>query len=154
MKLHKIYHTQMLPVDVREAWNFFVDPGNLADITPDWMQFRITSDVPDHMYAGLIISYRIRMFPGITLRWITEITHLHPGEMFVDEQRFGPYRFWHHQHLFREITYGTSMEDIVHYAMPLNILGELVHRIAVRRRLDEIFQFREQALKQRFTSSQ
>ncbi|HKJ68267.1 MAG TPA: hypothetical protein VKA68_09960, partial [bacterium] len=67
MKLHKIYHTQMLPVDVREAWNFFVDPGNLADITPDWMQFRITSDVPDHMYAGLIISYRIRVFPGITL---------------------------------------------------------------------------------------
>lgn len=154
MKLHKIYRTQMLPVDVREAWNFFADPRNLADITPDWMQFRITSDVPDQMYAGLIITYRISVFPGIALRWITEITHLQPGNMFVDEQRFGPYRFWHHQHLFRETTHGTSMEDIVHYAMPLNILGELVHRIAVRRRLDEIFQFREKALKERFTSPQ
>lgn len=150
MNLHRIHRTQLLPVELAEAWNFFSDPGNLADITPDWLRFRITSEVPDQMYAGLIITYRIGVFPGVSLRWITEITHFHPGKMFVDEQRFGPYRFWHHQHLFRETASGTRMEDIVHYAMPLSIIGELVHKFVVRKRLNDIFHFRAEILRHRF----
>lgn len=154
MKLHRIHRTQILPVDITEAWHFFSDPGNLADITPGWMRFHINSELPDEMYAGLIITYRLTAFPGLSVQWITEITHLDPGKMFVDEQRFGPYRFWHHQHLFRESAHGTKMEDLVHYAMPLGIFGEFVHRIAVRKRLDEIFHFRTIALSQRFHGNQ
>lgn len=150
MKLHRIHHTHLLPISKEEAWDFFSDPGNLQAITPEWMGFQITSELPDQAYAGLIITYRLRVLPGITVRWVTEITHLEPGRLFVDEQRSGPYRFWHHQHLFKEIEGGTVIEDIIHYAMPVGILGEVVHRFLVRQRLDEIFQFRAQILSQRF----
>jgi len=150
MKLHRIHQTQVLPIGREEAWEFFADPGNLADMTPDWMRFRITSEVPEEMYAGLIITYRLGLFPGFSVRWITEITHLDPGSMFVDEQRFGPYRFWHHRHIFRDTPEGTLIEDLVHYALPLGLLGAPVHRMFVRRRLDEIFRFRARTLAERF----
>lgn len=150
MKLHRIHQTQVLPIGGETAWDFFSDPGNLADITPDWMRFRITSEVPDQMYAGLIITYRLGILPGFSIRWVTEITHLDPGRMFVDEQRSGPYRFWHHQHVLRGVAEGTLVEDIVHYALPLGWLGTLAHRLFVRRRLHEIFRFRARVLDERF----
>jgi len=150
MKLHSIHKTLILPVSITDAWEFFSQPGNLEKITPDWMRFRIQSGLPESMYAGLIISYRITLLPGITSNWVTEITQVVHGKMFVDEQRFGPYKFWHHQHHFNETEKGTRVEDIVHYAMPVGIIGEFAHRMIVRNRLKEIFAFRESSLRQRF----
>lgn len=147
MKLHRLKREQVIPVSIDEAWRFFSDPANLGRITPPEMGFRITSpELPPEIHAGLIISYRIRVMPPVTLRWVTEITQARPPHFFIDEQRFGPYRFWHHQHLFEATGGGTRATDIVHYALPFGPLGSLAHALFVRRRLETIFGYRRQAM--------
>ena len=153
MKSYTLDQCQRLPVSLGEAWEFFSKPGNLQAITPDWLDFRIESSLPDRMYPGLIITYKIRIFPGIRIAWVTEITHLDEGEFFVDEQRFGPYKFWQHQHHFREVNGVTEIRDIVHYGLPFGPIGRFIHWLIVRRQLREIFQFRERALQEKFNAA-
>ncbi|MCL9805263.1 SRPBCC family protein [Flavobacterium amniphilum] len=144
--LYSIHSSQKLPVSLEDAWNFFSDPKNLNTITPDNMNFKTLSGDEKNMFQGQIIHYKITPFPFITIEWITEITHVEPLSFFVDEQRFGPYKFWHHKHFFIGIENGVLMEDIVHYKVPFGILGRLFHPILVKPKLDEIFAFRRQKL--------
>ncbi|MEX2446229.1 MAG: SRPBCC family protein [Dehalococcoidia bacterium] len=150
MSLHRFAVVQCLPVPLEEAWRFFSDPRNLAAITPPDMGFEVTSDTPDRMYAGLIVTYRVRPLFRVPVAWVTEITHLDEPRLFVDEQRMGPYRFWHHQHHFREVPGGVEMRDIVHYDVGFGPLGDLLGALVVRRRLRLIFEFRRRVLEQRF----
>jgi ligand-binding SRPBCC domain-containing protein len=132
------------------AWDFFSNPRRLAEITPPWLNFRVTSNLPEKMYAGMIIAYQIRPFGNIAVNWLSEITHVQEPFLFVDEQRSGPYRLWHHQHVFREITGGVEMTDLVHYALPYGVLGRMLHRLAIATRLGAIFDFRQARLEQIF----
>lgn len=142
---------QVLPVTLQEAWRFFCDPRNLSRITPPSMRFRIVSPETDRTYAGQIISYTVRPLFGITMSWVTEITHLNEPFFFVDEQRFGPYRFWHHQHHFLQTPEGTEVHDLIHYLLPGVQLPRLVNRLVVLPRLKRIFDYRSQALAELFT---
>lgn len=142
VQIFQIKQVQVLPIPLADAWTFFCDPRNLGAITPDWLCFDIRSEVPPCMYPGCIIEYRIKALAGLPMSWVTEITHVVAPNYFVDEQRFGPYRFWHHQHHFREVGEGVEMTDIVHYAMPYGILGLAVHKFVVAKRLEQIFAFR------------
>jgi ligand-binding SRPBCC domain-containing protein len=152
MKLYRLHRLQRLPIGLDEAWAFFSSPRNLAAITPPWLDFRVTNDPPEPVHAGTIITYTIRPALGLRVRWVTEITHVEPPHFFVDEQRFGPYRFWHHQHRLRVVEGGVEAEDLVHYALPLGPLGAFTHALTVRKRLDAIFAYRRQALAERFGS--
>jgi ligand-binding SRPBCC domain-containing protein len=69
---------------------------------------------------------------------------------FVDEQRFGPYRLWHHQHLFRKIDGGVEMTDIVHYKNPLWFLGDLANWLFVKKKLRHIFDYRFKKVEELF----
>lgn len=131
-----------------EAWEFFSNPLNLSKITPPWLNLKVTYDIPRNMYQGMIITYRIKPMAFMPTRWISEITHVKTPIYFVDEQRLGPFRFWHHQHLFKEVARDVEIQDIVHYAMPLGPIGEMVHAISVRKRVEAIFDFRKKALEQ------
>jgi len=152
MKIYTMERTQRLPIGVDEAWEFFSNPHNLPLITPPAMGFEIRSRVPDRMYAGMIVTYTVRPLLSVPVTWVTEITHVDEPRLFVDEQRFGPYRFWHHQHHFREIDGGVETTDIVNYAMPLDPAGRFAQRWMVRPQLDRIFDFRRRALVDRFGS--
>lgn len=101
------------------------------------------------MYGGQILTYTVCPLPRLRMRWVTEISHVRRPDFFVDQQRLGPYRLWHHQHLFRSVAEGTEMEDVVHYALPFWPLGEL-GRTMVAARLDAIFEFRRQTLARMF----
>lgn len=148
MKLHRLETVQRLPVTPQEAWDFFSDASNLARITPPSLGFEVTSPLPPRMYAGMIVTYRVRPLLGVPVRWVTEITHVDEPRLFVDEQRFGPYRFWHHQHLFAPVDGGVEMTDIVHYALPPGA-GPL-RGLLVAPRLKEIFDHRRRVLAERF----
>lgn len=102
------------------------------------------------MFPGQVIHYTVSPFPGITTKWVTEITHVEDGKYFVDEQRFGPYALWHHKHFIKEIEGGVEMEDIIDYKIPFGILGQMVHPILVKPQLKKIFAHREKALKELF----
>jgi ligand-binding SRPBCC domain-containing protein len=149
MTLETIHEVQVLPISLEAAWRFFSNPYNLSEITPPALRFEITSELPEKMYPGMLISYRLTPFLNIPQRWVTEITHVDEPHFFVDEQRFGPYRFWHHQHKFREVQRGVEMQDLVHYALPLGLLGKMAVPL-VRKELRQIFAFRREVLAKKF----
>ena len=142
--------TQFLPLSLQEAWEFFSSPYNLCTITPEWMGFEVCSCDGEKMYAGQIITYKVRPFSNIKLSWVTEITHVREPFFFVDEQRLGPYRFWHHQHQFEEADGGVLMHDIVHYLLPFGTVGKLLAGAQVAQRLRTIFAYRASSLAERF----
>ncbi len=114
------------------------------------MAFITVSGDDRNIYAGQIIQYKIQPLVGITMDWVTEITHVEQGKFFVDEQRYGPYAFWHHKHFLKEIEGGVEMEDIVHYKIPLWAIGNMLHPIIVQPKLNSIFNFRRQKLVELF----
>lgn len=150
MKLYRLQETQKLPIDIDTAWNFLSDPKNLHAITPADMGFEIVSGAEKKMFPGQIIRYKVKPLFGITTTWVTEISHIEEKEYFVDEQRFGPYSFWHHKHFLREISGGVQMEDVVDYKLPLGFLGVLAHALFIERRVRAIFDYRRKALKSIF----
>ncbi len=152
MRLFRLERIQDLPIELDQAWEFFSTPANLGCITPDWLYFDIRCALPERMFAGQIIEYRIRLGPLFSVRWITEITHVEEQRSFVDEQRFGPFRFWHHLHVFERIPNGARMTDRVHYGLGLGVLGNILERSYVRPRLEAIFDHRAQTLRERFGS--
>lgn len=149
MAIYSLKAVQQLPVTIDQAWDFFSSPANLQLITPPEMDFRVISlHHGTKIYPGQIIEYKVKPLLGIPVYWMTEITHVQEGRLFVDEQRFGPYSLWHHQHHFRSIDGGVEMTDIVHYKLPLAFLGQLAHRLLVRKKLDSIFQYRYQKVEE------
>ncbi|MBL86355.1 MAG: cell division inhibitor [Winogradskyella sp.] len=150
MKIYTLHKKQNLPISVNQAWDFLSDPRNLKTITPDYMGFHILSGADRPMFPGQIIQYIVTPVLGIKTKWVTEITHVKDKEYFVDEQRFGPYSLWHHKHFIKPIEGGVEMEDIVDYKVPMGILGQLVHPILVKPKLEEIFNYRTKKLEELF----
>lgn len=141
---------QTLPISLEEAWSFFSNPGNLKKITPKDMDFTITSSDTTSFYSGKIITYTVRPLLNIRFPWVTEISHVKENAYFVDEQRIGPYRMWHHEHHFQVVEGGVKVVDIVTYKLPFGWLGNLMHSLFVRKRLQAIFDYRERVLTAEF----
>jgi ligand-binding SRPBCC domain-containing protein len=133
------------PLDV--IWDFISDPKNLQKITPEYMNFRIESkNLSTEMHPGIIIKYKVNPLPFFSTNWLTEITHVVPNKFFVDEQRMGPYKLWHHQHHIEPSEKGTLMTDIVSYIPPFGILGDLANAIFIQKQLLSIFEYRKKAM--------
>jgi ligand-binding SRPBCC domain-containing protein len=153
-KIYRLQYEQVINTSLNEAWDFFSAAENLERITPSYMRYHITSpQTGKPVYAGQVITYRIRPVLGIPLSWVTEITHVKEGKYFVDEQRRGPYGMWHHQHHFEEINGGVKMTDIVHYEMPFGILGTFARALFVKRQLEGIFEYRKKKVNELFKLS-
>ena len=150
--MYQFKTTQKLNISINEAWNFLSNPKNLKDITPEYMRFDIISGDDKKMFPGQIIEYILTPVFNIPFKWVTEITHVKQKKYFVDEQRFGPYSFWHHKHFIKEVEDGIIMEDIVHYKLPLGIIGRLAHRLFIRNKVEEIFSFRRKKLDSLFNN--
>jgi ligand-binding SRPBCC domain-containing protein len=150
-KVYSLQTVQQLPVSLEVAWDFFSSPKNLQKITPDHLGFKIISKHHgEKMYSGQIIEYKVKPVLGIPLYWMTEITHVEDKKFFIDEQRFGPYSLWHHQHHFKENDKGVEMTDIVHYKLPLGFLGDIAHTLFVKNQLKQIFDYRYKVVEELF----
>ena len=151
MPLYTLETTQKIPASIGEVWDFISSPKNLKKITPEYMGFEVTTEnLPEKMYPGMIISYKVRPFLGIKMTWVTEISQVKELEFFTDEQRIGPYKFWHHQHHISALDGGVLMRDIVNYAPPFGFLGGFVNVLFIRKQLSEIFDFRKRKLEEIF----
>ncbi len=152
MKSYHLEFSQKIPVSLAEAWGFFSSPLNLAKITPAEMAFKVTSNITEttKMYPGMIITYKVSPVLGIKIDWMTEITQVQHGKYFIDEQRFGPYKFWHHQHHFEEIPGGVLMNDILTYGLPIGIFGQMANSIFVAGKLQQIFSYRAKKITELF----
>ena len=128
---------------IEDIWNFFATPKNLNELTPKDMKFEILSGKSDRFFEGKIISYTVNPFKFFNIKWVTEITHITKNKLFIDEQRFGPYSFWHHKHFIKEIKGGVLMEDVIHYKLPLGPLGKLLNSLFINSKLNSIFKYRQ-----------
>ena len=144
--MHKLKQEQFLPISLEKAWDFFATPKNLNEVTPADLVFEITCELPDKMYEGLIITYRIKPMLNIPINWCTEITHIKEKDFFVDDQRKGPYNIWHHEHHFKAVEGGVLMTDILHYDIGLSVIGWLAGHLFVHRKVKQIFEYRQKAL--------
>ena len=150
-KVYSLKTIQKIPVSLDTAWDFFSNPANLKEITPPNLGFKIISKYHGNkMYTGQIIEYTVSPLLGIPMYWMTEITHVQDHQYFIDEQRFGPYSMWHHQHHFKAIEGGVEMTDIVNYKVPLGFLGDIANIILVKSQLNKIFNHRLVAVEARF----
>ena len=149
--VHRIKAIQKIPISLETAWKYFSDPHNLISITPSSLNLKMTSHLyGDEVYAGQIMTYRVKPLFGIGVSWMTEISHVERMKMFVDDQRKGPYKFWHHQHHFKSIEGGVEMTDLVHYQLPFNFLEKTIHNIIVKPKLKEIFAYRFKKISELF----
>jgi ligand-binding SRPBCC domain-containing protein len=151
VKIYNLQRKQILPISLEEAWSFFSSPKNLSKITPDNMGFDIRyMSGGNNTYPGQIIIYKIKILGGLRVSWVTEITHVQEKNYFVDEQRFGPYALWHHQHHFKTTDEGLEMTDEVNYAIPFGFVGRLAHWLFVERQVNAIFDHRYKVLETYF----
>lgn len=147
MSVKNLEFKHHLPIDIKTAWTFFSDPANLSKITPPEMNFIIHTDTKNKpTYAGQMIVYTVSPLFNIPMNWVTEITHVQEPHFFVDEQRKGPYKMWHHQHHFKEVDGGVEMTDILHYEIPFGFLGNFMNDLFIEKKIKEIFEFRKIAL--------
>lgn len=154
MGFYQFKREQYLNASIPEMWDFISSPKNLKLITPDYMGFDIVSGgLPDKMYKGMIISYKVSPLLGIKTTWVTEITHIVDQQYFVDEQRVGPYKIWHHQHFLEATSEGVLMKDIVSYQPPFGILGAIANQLIIKNKLEEIFNYRTKVLNELFKNS-
>lgn len=143
MKKYELYRETILPITLLEAWDFFSNPANLSKITPAQMDFKVvTKGLPQHIHNGLTIDYVVRPLAGVPLKWLSQISSVNAPHSFVDEQLKGPYAYWHHEHTFEEKGGKVLMKDKVTYAVPLGLLGRLANALIVRRKLEQIFDYR------------
>jgi len=150
MKVFKLKYSQKLPLSLNQAWDFLSSPNNLELITPKNMDFRITDWDQKKAYPGQIIQYTVKPMFGLKLNWVTEITQVRDKEFFIDEQRFGPYSFWHHKHFLKEINGGVLMEDVIHYKIPFGPFGYILNFLFINSKFNSIFKYREEELTKLF----
>ncbi|HLP56816.1 MAG TPA: SRPBCC family protein [Fluviicola sp.] len=151
--MYRLKREQLVRTDLQTCWDFFSSPQNLAVITPEKLRFTVLSEQPARMYEGLMIAYTVSPVLGIPLGWITEIKTVKEGLFFVDEQRKGPYRIWHHEHHFEAVEGGVLMTDIVSYTLPFGFLGKFAHWLFVRKQLEAIFEYRFRKVEELFNRS-
>jgi len=150
MKIYRLEKSQKLPISIDEGWAFFSNPKNLKIITPDYMGFNIINPEESKMYSGQIIKYKVSPIFNINMNWVTEISNVNKNRFFVDEQRFGPYKFWHHKHIFKEVNGGIEASDILDYVIPYGFIGRILHSIFIKPKLEEIFEYRKEKLEEIF----
>ncbi|MCS3529614.1 SRPBCC family protein [Chryseobacterium sp. JUb7] len=151
---HQFYREQQLNCDIKTAWKFFSSANNLSEITPKDMKFVVlTTFENDEIYEGMIIDYFVSPLFGIKMKWQTEIIHVDFQKSFTDFQKKGPYKLWHHFHEFIENENGVLMKDTVDYELPFGFLGEIAHGIIVKKKLEDIFNYRYQVLEKYFNNN-
>lgn len=152
MKIHVLEREQWIPATRERVFACFADAANLETLTPPWLGFRILTPLPIAMRDDARIEYRIRL-AGVPLRWRTRIASWEPGVRFADEQERGPYALWEHTHHFERCGDGVLMRDVVRYALPFGVLGQIAHAVAVHSALAAIFDFRFARIRELFPRS-
>lgn len=148
---YQLYREQQLNCNIETAWNFFSSPKNLSEITPKDMGFTVLSENQDEpIYVGMVIDYTVTPLFSIPMKWRTYITMVNFQQSFADFQERGPYKYWHHRHEFIPNAQGVLMKDTVDYELPFGILGTIVHRLLVRKKLEKIFSYRYRVLEKKF----
>lgn len=150
--IRHLHREQFIPAEPKQVWAFFATPVNLNQLTPPGLRFEIVGEVPVTLFAGQVIRYRISPLPGVWLNWVTEISRVDAGTLFIDEQRAGPYKLWRHEHRFVPENGGVRMFDHVTYEVGWGPLGALAELLWVKSQLQQIFAYRRRRVTEIFNN--
>jgi len=150
--IYQLKREQHINCSLDEAWAFFSTPRNLDKLTPESVGFKITQCDSDTAHEGQMIAYKVKVAPLTWVTWLTEITKVNEKESFIDDQRIGPYKIWHHTHRFKELEDGVLMTDDITYVMPFGLIGVIVHALFVKNKLRHIFDERKRLCEQYFSA--
>lgn len=151
MSIHQYKTTQFLPININLAWDFFSTPLNLPIITPPELDFKIlTKTNIDKAYEGMIIDYTVKPLFGIPMHWQTKICSVIEKKSFADKQLKGPYKLWHHTHTFEEQNGGVLMTDVINYQLPFGFIGNIAHSLFIKKKIENIFNYRRKVLEEKF----
>lgn len=96
---------------------------------------------------GQRVRWKTRQF-GISVWHESEITEFDRPKYFQDTMIDGVFRMFQHNHYFRGVDPGTTeMRDVVHFSMPVWLLGSIVERLIVRPRLMRLIEERNRLIK-------
>lgn len=152
IRFHTLKRRQWIARPLADIFPFFSDASNLALLTPEWLGLRILTPMPVPMAPGAEIRYRMS-WHGVPISWTTRIRRWDPPRSFSDIQLGGPYALWHHTHMFKEENGGTLITDVIRYRLPLGFIGRIVHRLTVRRDLENAFAYRSDRLRELFPAA-
>ncbi len=143
MVIHSLKMVQKIPVGMHVVWAFFSNPGNILQLSPEYMDLQIIAGGGEPViFPGQIIEYKVKPLWSIPVHWVTEIKEVEPGEFFIDVQKKGPYSMWEHRHDFASIEGGVEMTDSVRYQNPFGMLDKWANTPIVQKRLHYLFEFR------------
>lgn len=148
--MHRFDFKQKIKASLDEVWDFFSNPSNLAEITPSKMNFKILDELPEKMYEGLLVRYKVSPLPGFRVSWTSEISTIVEKEYFVDTQVEGPFKYWHHEHRFRKIDNEVELIDHLFYQLPMGRLGKMLNEPIAQKKLNSMFAFRHQQVERLF----
>ena len=94
---------------------------------------------------GEFVTWRARHF-GVTWTMTSVISEWDRPRRFVDEQQRGPFKSFHHEHVFRPIDDGTELHDRVAFEAPLGPLGRIAEAVVLGRYLPRLIDVRNQFL--------
>ena len=152
--MHRYSTEQYLPISIGAAWDFFSSPKNLALITPPKMDFKILTNIEtEGIFQGQQIEYTVKPLLGISLNWKTEIGEISIHKFFTDKQLKGPYKVWEHTHTFTAQGNGVLMKDEVIYKLPFGALGNLLNKLFIQHKIENIFSYRRDALHKLFVQN-
>ena len=132
-------------MEIEDVFNFFSNPENLKNITPDSLSFKIITPKPINMSKGILLDYTIKLF-RFPIHWRTYISDYDPPNYFVDQQIKGPYRFWHHTHIFKKVDGGVEIIDKIKYSVPFGYIGRIINTFWIRNDLNKIFDYRKKMI--------
>ena len=146
--MYTLHKEIIVDTTIEKAWDFIRNPANLNKITPDDMAFEILTELPEEMFEGMLVEYRVQIpFMG-KQPWLSELKYIVPGESFVDEQKIGPYKLWYHYHGVEAVDGGVRFIDRVTYEVPFCIFGKIAHALFIRKTLERIFKVREERFRE------
>ncbi len=139
-----------LPTDRESAFDASLDVDLHLESFEDAGESIVGGVQSGSMGLGDDVTWRAKHF-GIWWTMTSTITAFERPSMFVDEQRRGPFKRFHHTHTFEVSGEGTMMHDAVEFEAPLGPLGRIAERVALARYLPKLIDLRNAQLVSHFT---
>ena len=136
-----------IPATAEELWRWHARPGALERLTPPWERAEVASRTGG-IEDGSRVVLRVPLGPFRTT-WVVEHRDVRPGRSFRDVQVAGPFARFEHEHRMEADGSGAAfLEDRIEYALPLGALGRALAGRRVARRLERVFAWRHETLRE------
>jgi ligand-binding SRPBCC domain-containing protein len=121
------------------AWHAL--PDALEKLTPPGEDIDVIERTGG-IERGAKVVIRFGRWP-FRMRWVAVHQEYEAGRYFSDLQVSGPFAYWKHTHSFEPGSAAAcTLEDKVEYALPFGFLGRWIAGSFVRRKIEEMFEYR------------